>query len=57
MFIAAARAMKYPLAGIARVVNRDHTTILYHQARITPAELLIALRFLDEPNFKANIKD
>ena len=57
LFIAAAMAEKFKPEQIADTLGIKLKRFEKYLYEITPEELLIALRFLDEPNFKANIKD
>ena len=57
LFIAAAMAEMFKPEQIADTLGIKLKRFEKYLDEITPAELLIALRFLDEPNFKANIKD
>ena len=57
LFIAVAMAEKFKPEQITDTLGIKLKRFEKYLDKITPAELLTALRFLDEPNFKANIKD
>lgn len=56
LFIAVAMAEKFKPEQIADILGIKQKGFDKYLDEITPAELFMALRFLDEPNFKAEIR-
>lgn len=57
LFIAVAMAEKFKPEQITDTLEIKLKRFEKYLEEITPAELFMALRFLDEPNFKVKIKD
>lgn len=57
LFIAVAMAEKFTPEQIAGTLGIKLKRFETYLDEITPAELFMALRFLDEPNFKAKNKE